>query len=1278
MRTDCWAWFVPLVTALAALSSPAAAVEMRLPVPVGEHPRVMFTEAQLPAIRARAETPTGQQLLERLRGVRDRWGRDLAKMDDARLAALKKDALGSTLGAMSGDCMSVAFLYVVTGDPQAGDVATQLFRIWLSAFPPNDQIVPVESWGDPNAALAYDWLYGLLTPEERVRAQKILGSLVGDATLGMFGKVWWAGGPTATGRVISGANWLAIFANALTITNLAIEGEPGFSPVLLDKCVTRFQTWLREGIAHDGALYEGMSYATGYGTHYIPQAVMALRLRGLDLLADANLRQMPFWLSYETLPWGGEAFDHNKSGGTYGPGVLPTFLCAEYPELGRWIWSNVSGGQLPDPFIGLINGFPEASPTPPHNLPLSHWFSTRGSVFCRSGWGPRDASFFFNTDPLGAGHTHADQGSFCLASNGVYFIADSGAADYGSLGHNVVHIDGIAQGQRESSLDAFIRSVESNRYADLIDADLKLSYERLAANDGASWWWQEYNPVERADRRALFVRGATGPLVIISDDLRKDASAHSYDSILHTVVNNPVTLDGRRFTVAERYGGEFIRTLERGREATLVARNVPAGRYHGWLLVRGEPVPSQWASNELSVNGKPCPYDTAFFGRGGFREGWTWLPLQPGRSAEIEVPAGDLRVGLKSASGGQIALAVFTRNLDWKPGTTVPQPSDEVLVLGMDSLVQGANPWATDTAPRGVMEGMFLGAEPPALHLEPPKAPSTRNSLHAVKSGVDMRFLLVMAPHDEGDGRVVELAEGGGGQVAVVRSPAGTDLVGGRVDAGMTAGELVTDGHAAVVSLGRDGKVRSYALMQGTRLSRPGQALCSVMGEPAQVMSDGQTLVVRGSGGTQVRCLTLGARRLVCNGLTSQLGAGSTATLTIPTLPATWSVVTSAEGRRVEVTGDGPRPLRVKAADDAEIYVNGVSRYFVAGGGGYMYPCLEQGTFTVKYKDQPDASALKTLLTDPTQGEVVDLGEYAKSWRGTSALRTPSGRVSLRLPLVGPGKYRLTLGYVVPAGAAAPLRITLDGADLAPITPSGPNTPERFSYSDLIVRGNTASLDLMGPAGMGLHLVKLEPQPRPLPAGGWMAMGPFSGNFEAGKQSAADVKADLLKVWPPEEEIRLDAVYPGPEGRTFRWVPGDSLAGITVDGKVQPVTQWTFAAAAPEAGVNFLLPLGSRKGNICYAVTFITSPEERDAQLAIGVDWWARAFLNGQEVMSTRPKSLSAEDGAQFNTDSRTPAQIHLRKGVNTLLVKMLGGNGSTSFVAYLTDPGDLKVAPRP
>ena len=87
----------------------------------------------------------------------------------------------------------------------------------------------------------------------------------------------------------------------------------------------------------------------------------------------------------------------------------------------------------------------------------------------------------------------------------------------------------------------------------------------------------------------------------------------------------------------------------------------------------------------------------------------------------------------------------------------------------------------------------------------------------------------------------------------------------------------------------------------------------------------------------------------------------------------------------------------------------------------------------------------------------------------------------------------------------------------------------------------------------------------------------------------------------------------------------------------------------------------------------IHSPDAREADLLIGCDWWANAFLNGAAVRSSRDPIKVDADGAAFNTWKPTPARIRLQKGENILLVKGHPGSMANWFSCFISDPGDLR-----
>ncbi|HEY3378252.1 MAG TPA: hypothetical protein VGL77_12240 [Armatimonadota bacterium] len=1252
----CYLGLLLLVTACWGKSSPREAWA----IPPGEHPRLLFTQADLPRLRAQAQTPDGQRLLLSLRqdafGGNDELIRNLEKNDPTWMAELRKDIAKKKIS-------NAALVYQLTGDQRAGWAAAELFRLWLATFPPNDKLpATLGDWGEPEYAMAYDWVYDQLTKEDRLRAEKIFAVMVGPATIDMYRTAWWMKGPHTNGR--DSTNWTAICCARLALTNMALEGRPGYNPELQQICIDMTRNFLNDGIAADGAMTEGVQYPMNYGMHYTPYELMALRLRGVDLITTTHLSQAPLWFTYEMLPWGGEAQAINKSNGGYQTDTYAQFLANEFGGLGDWVYLNsrgylqTQGPQFPQ--FALISGIPFPGPTRPDALPLFHWFSTIGKVISRSGWGPRDAHFTLVTNQIGAGHTHGDHGSFTLAAHGVNFIADSGYGQYASVDHNLIHIDGLGQSQQENATEAYIRSAEASNYADVVDADLKLAYDRLLVGPvEGPWHWEDYNPVAKAERRALFVRGLAGPITVIADDIQKDSQAHTYDWPAHTMLNNRIAVDGRHFTISERYGGSFIEAVDNGQQCALVGQNVPNGRYRGWLLVRGTPAAARtWSNTTTSVNGKRAPYNTTFFAQGGFSDGWFWVPIMlngakgdPG----IDVTKSELRVDFTSVTGAQVALAAFTRDANWTPDFDIPANGGNFVVLGVESLQQGEKPWTVSSDPLGVLDGVFLGKTAPQLRVD--KATSTQMPvLHAEQRATNARYLCVMVPSERPDARVIELPENGGAQVALIRSPAGVDIVGGAVDGGMTTGDLTTNAMAAVVSLRNAEQPQSlcgYALASGSTL-RYRNAMLVEASANVSVINDGTRLILRGPGGASVLCATMTAKIVVYNGVETALSAGASnmVRLVIPRPAQEWQTKISPDGLRVEVTGDGPLPLKIAASKAVDVRVNGVSRYFTRDEQGAVWPLLSTGMERYLYSNQVKGEMLQALVT----GGKPTPATTPRSRK--AALQFADGNATLTLKTFGPGRYQLTLGYAT--ASADTLQITLGDARLTATgpTPDGDAALQRFEEVEL--RGDSVPLVIRATKPFLLTEVRLAPALRPLPANQWMTIGPFPSPW--GKQMTADnAKIALTTVFPPERELNLDATYEGSEGKPIKWQHTDSTNGA-------------FMAV----GANFAIMNGVKNNDVCYAVTYLVSPDDRNVQMQLGCDYWANVYVNGQLVPSDRSAASKAVDGANFNGPAPFVANFRLHKGVNTLLVKCQSGSGGSSFLAAITNPGDLQISPRP
>lgn len=934
----------------------------KFPVPAGEHPRILFTKKDLPELRKKAATPMGKQLLYWLKHKGHGGSGEIAKAitagNEKKLSRWTK-SIANQWDSFANRARCAALYYQITGEAKAGRVAAGMFRVWLKSWKPSDN-KKRNSWGSAEWALTYDWVYDQLTSVERKKAEGIFAVMVGTRAIDTTKNAWYMEKIMPTGRQTSGCNWTVLCMSNLALTNMALEGKKGYNPELRDKCLKICRRYLENSISPNGAMFEGMNYSmTDFGTQHLPLYLIALRNRGYDFYKQSNLKKIPYWIAYETLPWGFESFNTNKSSGFYSPAALPSFIGKELGKPGKYLYNQALGigaNITPNSTVALINGWPENTAAEKRDkFPLSKWFSVKGSVFCRSGWGSEDVMLNVNTNPIRAGHSHADHGSFCIAGFGAYLISDSGPSCYNSKYHNIVHIDGKAINQYgEGGNESFIRSVELSPYADIIDIDLKPAYDKYLFDKSGKytfkgpWTWKPYNPVKYADRRFMFIRGVSGTIIVVADHIKKDNKVRSYNWLARTIANNILKKTKRGFKITERFGGPVISTLQKGKKAIFERNNIPNGIYHGWLLVRGMPCPRSWASNNLTVNGVKVPYNEAYFGRGNHRAGWRWLPIRPQRKNDIPVKDGNLKLEIKSYSGALVALAVFTRDKNWQPEGLIPRNNDKFIVVAMNDAV--SNDWDQITMSKGMLEAKFLG-KAPSIKISQDKKTKCR-VIDAQYRAKQADFLAVMLSTAVDSGRKIEFTDAPDKQSVMIKSPNGVDYIAGAVNGMTSRGQVKTDAAICSVSLKND-KIIGYGVVNAKK-TRFKDTLLVKASAPVDLINDGRQIILRGPGGTTVECYGMNADKLVCNGQVKTIKSSRQLKITIPALATKWDIKIIDKGKKVIVAGNGKLPLRIKAPQANECIVNGVSRYFTRDWSGYIYPVLKNGTVLIQPSGYPN------------------------------------------------------------------------------------------------------------------------------------------------------------------------------------------------------------------------------------------------------------------------------------------------------------------------------------
>ncbi len=239
LRSACLAVVIAAAVAVAGESGAGfAPVPGHKPVAPGEHPRLFFRKADLPAIRKRAETPEGKEIVARLRfalGGGEAMPTSISKLQGdsgGTPGELTKWPAGSftmTHGAGFG------FLYQLTGDKKYADLARQCVELMFAGTRDIDNryawIKPSSSMRGGFAlmgvAMAYDFCYEAWDPAFR---QKVAKELVdfeqgtdkktrsSRSSFKMYALTPWMG-PHSNhyGPQIGGAG----------ITALAVMGDPG-------------------------------------------------------------------------------------------------------------------------------------------------------------------------------------------------------------------------------------------------------------------------------------------------------------------------------------------------------------------------------------------------------------------------------------------------------------------------------------------------------------------------------------------------------------------------------------------------------------------------------------------------------------------------------------------------------------------------------------------------------------------------------------------------------------------------------------------------------------------------------------------------------------------------------------------------------------------------------------------------------------------------------------------------------------------------------------------
>lgn len=553
----------------------------------GEHPRLYFSGADLPALRKQAQSGVRGEILKQL----VTWCEKFLDPKDSeyfdfreRRRPIWKEREARMIWEPAVHMLS--FAHAFTGDKRYGETArdaimnaieTRLSDMRCRSLntdylgwrrgPIHQHDKGMHAWA---VCHAYDLCHDGFTEAQRARVRDYI-----------FESIRIADEPEVL-RVDTQAKTnnrgMRAFVGVRGFYHLLLEEDVDMPrrDIYLTQALSAADAYLHSAFDQDGVCYEGASYANSASFVYA-------FARAMERSGRPGLLRQPFWEKYlasqlyELIPSGGKLNNLNDCDemcGSVQPGMflMNTGKGAVVPWLARnldlhpWRREQVKA----DPINSLFNlmlpmwlwEWREDLPVRhPRDLgyPLSHLFPQRGIASMRTGWDQGDLllSHKCGLEPFGQ-HRQSDQNHVALYALGENFLVDEGygrpdAKDekgkaapprYYSRAnvHNLVLVDG-----KEPNPLLPLGSVAGGRIVDW----LHRSQFDTSLGDATANFTMDM-AVERALRRVVLVRDTPHPFAIVIDEVIVDGSGrpHDFQVLWRTAKGNRITVEGREFVIA--------------------------------------------------------------------------------------------------------------------------------------------------------------------------------------------------------------------------------------------------------------------------------------------------------------------------------------------------------------------------------------------------------------------------------------------------------------------------------------------------------------------------------------------------------------------------------------------------------------------------------------------------------------------------------------------------------------------------------------------------------
>ena len=501
----------------------------------GRHPYLFFAAEDIPRLCEKMKVSPTKELWQR---TRERCDRFFSKPCKPYPADTYYEQVRSRAEYIEG----AAFAYVMTGQKRYADRAIQEIEALLDC--PHWVETHVVRKGKLRTldrvtarvafvmAVAYDWLYDDLTPDQRERirrdtAQKAIVPLLRAASEKRIGWLSWYRG-----------NWAMGTYGQIGTAALAFLGEEKDAPKWLALATEHVRRGLAEG-GRDGGWGEGLQY---YAAAWSPPCKFAYALKrvtegGENLFDHEFLRNTYQFPLYFLMP--DRKLFVRFGNCSIGPSASAYFLFFNATEhqnqYAQWM-AGLGISEMWGTFrtiYAFIAYDHRLDPKPPTNLPpAKHFRGVDWAVF-RSGWeSPDDVFFAFKGGTGDWDHIHGDFNSFTLYAYGSRLLVDLGYVHdvWGcrTEAHNTIRVNDKDQFPHTRPAGGARKPEHFCRISEFVHTEF---YDHLIGDATTAY---DPNDVEKATREVMYIRPDTFAIfddVLTTRPLDVDWSVHTYGDL---------------------------------------------------------------------------------------------------------------------------------------------------------------------------------------------------------------------------------------------------------------------------------------------------------------------------------------------------------------------------------------------------------------------------------------------------------------------------------------------------------------------------------------------------------------------------------------------------------------------------------------------------------------------------------------------------------------------------------------------------------------------------